>query len=210
MKLQSKLAYIPAALLLLAVLPLAQQRASKKALNFGELQKEVARLHDAGQFGAALAKCKSVIVILQEKWSDQILDAMPAAPEGFEVVPQKKKSRQEAGMMAAMSGAVGTVIKRDYRNGSDKFSVTVQADSPLIQMFSMMVANPAMMGDDAELITYEGGLKAVLKKERGDSYSLQFVIGSSLVECKGKISDEVMLGMFNQRAVNKLSATLGK
>jgi hypothetical protein len=210
MKLQSKLALIPVALILLAVLPLAQQRASKKVQTFGELQKEVVRLHDAGQFGEALAKCKAVIVILQEKWSGQILDALPAAPEGFEVVPQKKKSRQEAGMMAAMSGAVGTVIERQYQKGTDKITVTVQADSPLIQMFSMMVANPAMMGEDAELITYEGEIKAVLKKERNGSYSLQLVIGSSLVECKGKISDEVMLGMFNQRAVNRLKATLSK
>ena len=53
-------------------------------------------------------------------------------------------------------------------------------------MFSMWVANPQMLGADAEHIKY-GSYDAVLKKE-GNRWSIQILIGDDL--CEVKLSGE--------------------
>lgn len=195
------------ALCLSATLPLVQERVSKKGPpEFAEVHAEVARAFNAGKFGTAMNKAKELLSVVQTAWTKEILAALPAAPEGFEIVPQKKQNAQAAGFAAAMSGAMGTVIEQSYKSGGKRITATIQADSPLIQMFSMWVANPAMLGDDAELIKYKEH-NAVLKKQ-GRGFSLQILIGSSLVEAKGDATDDQLLKMFDQTAVDKLAAVL--
>jgi hypothetical protein len=86
--------------------------------------------------------------------------------------------------------------------------VTLTADSPMVQMFGMMTANPAMLGPDAELIKY-GATSAILKKE-GTRRSLQIPIaGKHLCEVKWPNEDEdALLAMFDQASVTKLTLAL--
>ncbi len=202
------LTLLPIALLAFVALPFAQQRVTKKAPEFEKIHAEIGRAYAAGEFGHAVKQGKELLVVLQSKWKGQILAAFPAAPEGFEIVPQKKEDPRAAGVMAAMSGAIGTVIEQKYKAGRRTITVQVQADSPLIQMFSMWVANPSMLGEDAELIKYENGLNAVLKKE-GRGYSMQMVPGVSLVEAKGDATDDELLKLLSQAAVDKPNGVPG-
>ena len=186
----------------------AQERVKKKGPpEFKEVHAEVARAYEAGKFGRAVHECKELLAVLQGKWTEAILAALPAAPEGFEVVPQREQDNaQAAGVLAAMAGTVGTVVEQKYKGAGQTISATVQADSPLVQMFAMWVANPSMLGPDAELVKY-GDLNAVLKND-GRTWSLQLLIGTSLVEAKGAKDDELLLRMFDQAAVDELSRVL--
>jgi len=100
-----------------------------------------------------------------------------------------------------------TMIERRYKGESGTLSCQVTADSPMIQMFGMWVKNPAMLGEGAELVKY-GEYDAVLRKE-SDRRSLQIVIGTSMVEAKGRVSDEFLLRMFDQKVVDRLAVVLG-
>jgi hypothetical protein len=207
MKLHRTHLFVPSLLLLFAALPLAQERVTKKGPpEFKDVHAEVARAYEAGKLGLAVSKSKELLGVLQTKWGEAILAALPAAPEGFELVPQKKQDPQAAGMLAAMAGAVGTVVEQKYKGDGVTITATVQADSPLIQMFSMWVANPSMLGEGAELVKY-GDVNAVLKKE-GRGWSLQILIGTSLVDAKGAKDDAMLLRMFDQAVVDELSRVL--
>lgn len=190
-----------------AALPLAQERVSKKAPTFEELHSTIQRAYADGRYGLAMNKTRELLGVLAPKWTEAILAALPAAPEGYEVVPQKKQAQAPGGMLAAMATSMGTVIEQQYKGAGDRLQVTVTADSPLVQMFGMWVSNPALLGEGAELVKY-GPYNAILKQE-GSGWNLQILIGNSLVEAKGrKASDELLLGMFDQAAVDRLAKEL--
>ena len=70
-------------------------------------------------------------------------------------------------------------------------------------MAKMMFENPAMIGPDAELVTYEQ-CKAILKKE-GSRWSLQILIDDTMIEARfGQEDDEFALKMFDQAALDRL------
>jgi len=199
--------FVPSLLIVFAVIPFAQERVSKKGPpEFKELHAAVARAHDAGNFGLAVSKAKELVVVLQAKWSKAILAALPAAPDGFAIVPQEKQDPRAAGMLAAVASAVGTVVEQKYEGNGQTITTTIQADSPLIQMFSMWVANPTMLGPDAELVKY-GDINAVLRND-GGRWSLQILIGTSIVEVEGADDDEFLLRLFDQAAVDALGRVL--
>ena len=198
---------LPLSLALGAALPFAQERVSKKAPSFEELHAEIGRAHADGRYGLAMNRTRELLGVLAPKWTEAILAALPAAPEGYEVVPQKKQNANAGGMLAAMATSMGTVIEQKYKGADGTLQVTVTADSPLVQMFGMWVSNPALLGEGAELVKY-GSYNAILKQE-GSGWSLQILIGNSLVEAKGrKASDELLLKMFDQAAVDRLAKEL--
>ena len=88
--------------------------------------------------------------------------------------------------------------------------VTVTADSPLIAMFSMMIGNPAMIPAGSELIKY-GRHNAILETRKNDQgFKLQIVIDSSLIDVDARgLTDEQLLRMFDQAAVDRVAAALG-
>jgi hypothetical protein len=197
---------VPIALVVAAALPFAQERVSKKAPSFEEIYPQIDRAYQDGRYGLAMAKTRELLGVLSPKWTDSILDKLPAAPEGYEIVPQKQQPAA-SGMLAAMATTMGTVIERKYKGNGDTLTVTVTAGSPMVQMFSLWVTNPALLGEGAELVKY-GEYNAILEKE-GSSWSLQILIGDSLVEAKSrKASDEFLLEMFDQAAVDRLAGEL--
>ena len=89
-------------------------------------------------------------------------------------------------------------------------NVTVTADSPMVQMFSMALRNPALMDKDSELIEYNQD-KAILKKtSNGRSRELTIILaGKHLVVVNFQGEDEDLLfSMFDQAFVDRLKAAL--
>ncbi|MCB9915456.1 MAG: hypothetical protein H6828_09955 [Planctomycetes bacterium] len=199
-----------APLALVLALPFVQERVSKKAPTFEELHPAIASAYAEGRYGLAMNKTRELLAVLSPKWTESILAALPAAPEGYEIVPQKKPAGGSAmanGALAAMAASVGTVVEQKYKGDGDTLQVTVTADSPMAQMFAMWITNPALLGEGAEAVKY-GAYDAILKQE-GQGWSLQILIGSSLVEAKGrKATDELLLKLFDQQAVDKLAKEL--
>ena len=187
-----------------------QERVKPKGpQNFDELHAKIAQHYHSGHYGRAGQEAKELLAIIQKKHSEAILAALPAAPEGYKVRPQKKQ-QANAALMAGLTMAVGNIVEQTYmkEGGGGQVDVTVTADSPMLQMFQMWVTNPAMLGPDAELIKYHNDLKAVLKKE-GSRHVLHVPIGSSMVEARvtGENGD-FLLAMFSQAVIDGLTKTL--
>ena len=136
-----------------------------------------------------------------------ILAAFPPAQEGWTLKPKKV----DEAAAAMFSGIAGTTVEVDY-NGPSNERVGFQAmvDSPMVQMMSMMFANPKVLGDDAELIMY-GDHKAVLKKNGKDRYELSIVVGDDVIQVNSRgMSDDALLGMVSQKVVDDLAAAMAR
>ncbi|MEM7254295.1 MAG: hypothetical protein AAF493_22990 [Pseudomonadota bacterium] len=189
----------------------AQQRVKKKTPeDFAGIYKVLGEAWEAGAYGKANKSVRDLLALISIKRTETILSAMPSAPEGYEVVPQRKKKSASHNPLAGMAAAMGTVISQKYRPaaGGRNLEVSVTADSPMAQMFKMWMTNPAMLGADAELIKYNQ-YDAVLKKQ-GKGWNLQVLIGKDVVEIKvPNENDDFTLGWINQGAVDALAMALG-
>jgi hypothetical protein len=191
----------------------AQERVKKQGpADFESTYAALGSAWQSQQYGLAMQKSRELIDLISHKRSEAILAAMPAPPEGYEVVPVRKPAQAAPSHpMAGMQAAVGTVVEHKYRptGGGRTIDVTLTADSPLGQMFQMWVTNPAALGADAELIKYEA-YSGVLRKQ-GNGWNLQILIGSDLCEVVVQDrDDEFLLGWVNQAAVDALATALGK
>lgn len=166
----------------------------------------------AGSYGRCLGELKDAMAIVTTKRAETIRAALPKDREGWKADPDpKNEAAANNPLVAAFAAGVGNVVERTYRQegGRGRITATVTADSPLVQMFNMWLANPAMLGDGAELVEYEEH-KAVLRKE-GQGWNLQILInGKHVCEVRAQnASDEQIFAMFDQAVVNRLAEVLG-
>ena len=160
-----------------------------------------------------MGELQEAIGLCMQKRTDAILAALPAAPAGWEIQPDRKNDMRNNPLAAAMSASVGNIVNRTYKklDGNDRVEVTVTADSPMVSMFNMWITNPAMLGEDGELIEYEKDDKAVLKNP-GSRLELQIMISKAhICEVRANgLTDDELFAMFDQAAVDKLKAALGR
>jgi hypothetical protein len=164
----------------------------------------------AKQYRACLTNLKQALHLVTVERMKAIRAALPAAPAGFEKEAHAEEQDAAANpFLAAMSAGVGSVVEQSYSSadGSGSLRVTITADSPLTQMFSMWVANPKLLEPGSELIKY-GAHNAVLKKQ-GSGWQLMTVIDQDLCEVNvdGR-DDDFLLKFFDQAAVDRLAACL--
>lgn len=192
-------------LLLATMVAVAQERTrEKKPPTFAELHAAVKTHFDAGAYGKAYGSARELLTLVGVERAGAIRAAMPAAPEGYELVPPKEEDEAARNnpFLGAMTAGVGNIVEAEYRGEKGRLQVTATADSPMMAMAKMMFENPAMRGD-AELINYEQ-CNALLKKE-GRQWQLQILIDDTMVDAKfGAEDDEFALKMFDQAAVNVL------
>jgi hypothetical protein len=189
----------------------AQERVKPKgAADFGTLYEQVKSDYEAGRFGSAYEAARELTAVIAMKRAETIRAALPDAPEGYEKMPAKKGDdvRQNP-MLAALAAGIGTVIEQVYKGPGGLIQVTVTADSPVIAMFNAMFGNPALLGENQEMIKY-GDIMAVLETS-GERKTLKIIIDNTLVESKfPKRNDEFIFAMWDQKAVDRLKEALAK
>ena len=199
------------ATLVLTSAALQKRAKTTSAADFPGLMKAASAAWDAGQYGECLASLKKATGLANEKRSMAIREALPATPAGWKLEPAKKSAAAGNAMVQAFGGAIGNLTQARYseEGGRGSIDITITADSPMVQMFNMMVTNPAMLGENGELIEYEAH-RAVLKNER-NSLNLQILIHKKHM-CDIKVrgmEEDAMFAMFNQATIDKLAAVLG-
>lgn len=184
-----------------------QERAKKKeAKDFPGLLISARAAWDAGQYGKASAALTEASKLVRKKHRAGLLEAMSAAPAGWKFVP----SKQDDSAMMILGMANLPIEGRFEGPAKERLDLSLMVNSPMVQMMSMAFTNPAMLGKDAEVITY-GKHKAVLKKNGNDRYELTILIGGDLLQAKSRnMTDDAVLAICNQAMVNKLEAALGK
>jgi hypothetical protein len=189
----------------------AQQRVKAKGpADFGTSLGAAEAAWKKESYGACIAALKDALGVATLKRIGAIRAALPS-PDGWRSIEDRSAEEARANpMAAAMMAGVGTQLGHEYRRedgGSLKVSLTL--DSPLVQMFNMWVANPAMLEKGAELIKY-GDHNAVLKT--GDNrLELQILIdGAHLCEvrARGGVDEDALFAVFDQAAVDRLAAAL--
>jgi len=166
-----------------------------------------------GRYGRCMARLQDALGLVAAKRAEAIRASLPAAPEGFEIEPERNAAAaQNNPLLAAVTASAGNVVQRKYKEsrGSARAEVSVTADSPMVGMMSAWLANPAMLGADGEIVEY-GAHKAVLRQKNGGrTLELQILIGGKHmvdVTLTGR-DDEFLFGMFDQAAVDRLAAVL--
>lgn len=205
--------HVLATLAVLAVLitPAAAQERSapKKAPTFPEAVDAAKKAVEADKLGAAIAALQAAIRDLQKKQRTQVLAALPK-PEGWEV--EDPQPDEQADNLAASVLGGGYQVTRRYRKGDKSINVEITANSPLMQMLSMMFSNPALIqADGGELVKY-GAHKALLKKSGDNGQDLQILMHDThliKVNSEGLTADE-LLKIFDQACVDRLEKPLGK
>jgi hypothetical protein len=195
------------ATLFLAAAPQERQK-PKGATDVPGLLQQAGKAWEAKQFGVCSKSLRQALELISRERAKAIRAALPNAPEGFEKVAHTEEEAPNA-YAAAMAVGMGSMIDQEYRDtkGGSSVNVTIAADSPLMQMMSMWVANPSMLDPNSELVKY-GAHNAVLQKD-GGRWNLMIVVGQDLITAnvEGR-SDEFLLKMFDQAAVDKLAAAI--
>ncbi len=202
---------IALALVLLSPLgALAQQRAAQpKVLTFADSVDEAKKQVSSDKLGAAISAMQAGIRDLQKKQRAEILEALPK-PEGWEIKDQKTDDADEA--IATGISALGQTVSRDYDKGDQHIQIEVSANSPMVQMISMLLSNPAMIqAQKGEAITY-GTSKAMLTKQDGGGIELQILMNDvHLIKVTSRgISEDDLLKIIDQAMIDRLDKPLGK
>ena len=188
----------------------AQERLKPKGpADFDTVYAEVGKNFHAGHFGKAYAGAKELMGLIGVQRAVAIRKALPAAPPEHEKVQVKKthNASMQNSAMFAMTAGVGNVIEQNYRGPNGQINCTVTADSPFVQMFNMLLSNPAMVGENQEIIKY-GDVMALLETQ-GKRKTLKILIDNTLIDTVfPDHSDEFIFGMWNQEAVDTVEGTI--
>ena len=185
-----------------------ERTAPQKPPTFPEAVDQAKRAADGEQYGAAIAALQAAIRDLQKKQRAAVLAGMPKVA-GFEVQDDQVDDNA-AQFQAAL--IAGMTVTRHYRKDDKSIDVEVTANSPVLQMLSMLFANPAAItADGGEIVKY-GAHKAILKKNGDSGQELQILMHDKhliKVTSQGLSADE-LLKVFDQAFVDRMEKPLGK
>ena len=91
-------------------------------------------------YKTAVEELKFVTAQLQQLQQAEIEKLMPKALEGW---TEKESKGNNQAAMSMMGG--GMTMKREFKRSRERVIIEVMANSPMMQMMSMMLKNPAMM-----------------------------------------------------------------
>ena len=191
----------------------AQERTKKPAeqeLGFAESLDAAKAAMAAGKAGAALAHLQHAMVLARRVLQTKVLEAMPAAPDGFTRLEAKKQDEAAAANpFAALTGTTLPIeVKYKAKEGREHFDAQVLIDSPLVKMLAMAFST-AGLNPKLEVIKY-GAHKGLLEEQGKDRLKLTIVLADKhaiTVEASG-VSDEQLFKLFDQAFVDKLAAIL--
>ena len=191
----------------------AQKRASEQEKPTFERSWNAAREHwNAGRYGACSKHVSEVLGIVALKRAEALRAAFPAAPEGW-TIEEDRSNEQALGnpLLGAMTAGVGNIITRAYNQTETRarMDATLTADSPMVQMMSMMFGNAAMLPKGTELIEYEAH-KGLLKKQGDDRWELTIMIAEKhIVQVNARgLSDDALFAVWDQATVDRLAKAL--
>lgn len=188
-----------------------QTRVTKEAPKFADLHAALATQWEAKSFGSCTETLQGLQGMVSKERRKAILASLPT-PDGW-TIKEDDSAEQAANnpYAAAMMASVGTMVKREYRqaDGKGRIDVTITADSPMVSMFNTWIAQPQMIGKDAELIEY-GDHKAVLKPAGSDGRNLMILLqGKHICEVDARsVSEDQLFAVFDQKAVDALATAL--
>lgn len=121
--------------------------------------------YSAGDIAAAMEELGFVQAALQDLHTKSIAEFLPPAPAGW----TREVTTEIGGIMAMTGGGAGAV--GTYSDGSQEFSISIMADSPLIAAMGAMLSSPLVAQaaggkleriGDVKVLHMDGNLTALL------------------------------------------------
>ncbi len=141
---------------------------------------EAITLYKAGKYAEAAGNFEYAGQLARQKRSGELSDFLPQALNGWEA-----EEAETQAMGAAMFGGM-TSSERTYRKGDSMVTVSIMADSPMIQSVIMLLQNPMLAAAQGELVKI-AGRKAIINYDASDqSGQLQLVAANQyLIQVSG-------------------------
>ncbi len=169
------------------------------------------KAYKAGEYKQAITELNFAIAEIQSKVDEAAKQVLP------EPLPGWQAEEAEAQSMAMM-GMGGTTISRSYHQegGEARVEIQIVADSPMIQMFAMMMTNPMMMQSDPDTKVFRHKGKRGLMKHGKNSREWEATLllgnGRIMVQVSGSNldSDAPVLAYLDALDLEKIEKSLGK
>ncbi len=138
---------------------------------------EALKAYKKNDYSMATTALDAASALIRQKKGDAIAMILPKPFKGW--------TAEEAGASSAGSAMFGggTSVKREYRKGKERVTISITTDSPMLQAMSMMFANPQFSGPNARLVVIDGR-KVIHDKKKNSLQTM--VAGKILVNVKGK------------------------
>ena len=158
-------------------------------------------------YKTALEELKFVTAQIQQLNQEEMLKLMPEALDGW---TEKESNNRDNQMAMSMLGG-GTSMKKEFRRDKENVTVEVLANSPLLQMMTMMLKNPALIASQKNTKPYRyKKAKGMIKTGKNKAEINLVLAGQILVKITGKRlkDDAVMKQYLEQLDFSKLKDAL--
>ncbi len=136
------------------------------------------RAYEQGDYQTAVTELNFAVAEIQKRIDEARKKVLPDPLPGWTAEAPRAQSM-------AMMGMGGNQLGRLYRRegGQEQVEIEIFVDSPMVQMFAMMMTNPMMLQADPSTRLYRhGGRRGVLSHDAGaDEWQLSFVLGNGRI-----------------------------
>ncbi len=141
-------------------------------------------------YKTAVEELKFVTAQLQQLQQAEVEKLMPKALEGW---TEKESKGNNQAAMSMMGG--GTTMKSEFKRDRERVIIEVMANSPMMQMMSMMLKNPAMMAGQKNTKPYRyKKAKGMIKTEKNKTEITLMLVGQILIKATGRqLEDDAVL-----------------
>jgi len=135
------------------------------------------KAYEEKDYKLALDELKYAEAQLQELVNKENASLLPEPLEGWDATDVKTQS------MGMLGG--GSNMSREYSRGKQKIKLEITANSPLLNMVSMMMKNPMMMSSNPEMKPYRYKRnKGMMELKRGKLSAKLLLAGQVLVNAE--------------------------
>lgn len=134
--------------------------------------------YESGELRKAVQTLQFAVASIQEKINLELLKLLPEPLEGWQA---DEPRAQSAGMAAMIAGT--NLTRRYFRGDGARVEVSIMADSPLMPMMTMMLANPMMMqaNPDARIYNHNGERGMIQHERDSDSWEVSLLLASKIL-----------------------------
>ena len=145
-------------------------------------------------YKTALEELKFVTAQIQQLNQEEMQKLMPKALDGW---TEKESSNRDNQVAMSMMGG-GTSMKTEFQRDRERVIVEVLANSPMMQMMTMMLKNPAMLASQKNTKPFRyKKAKGMIKTEKNKSEINLVLAGQILIKVTGrKLEDDAVLKQY--------------
>jgi len=145
-------------------------------------------------YKTALEELQFVTAQIQQLNQVEMKKLLPQALEGW---TEKENNNNDDQLAMSMMGG-GTTMSKEFTRNREKVKVAVMANSPMMQMMTMMLKNPAMMAGQKNTKPFRyKRAKGMIKKDKNKTEISLVLAGQILVQVTGrKVEDDEVLKQY--------------